>query len=151
MLPGLTGHDERMAAGYSGTPLVTKLGIVGAQRVSLIDEPAELRALLEPLPRDLTVSTNLRSRADVVVLFVTARRDLERRIGAAERAIFPRGGCWIAWPKRASGIATDMTEDVVRAVCLPRGLVDNKVCAIDGTWSGLRVVWRRERRTTLPT
>ena len=140
-----------MPAGYSGTPLAAKLGIVGGQRLILIDEPHEMRELLEPLPHGVTISTSLRGRAGVIVLFVTAKRELERRIGAAERAIFPNGGCWIAWPKRASGVSTDITEDVVREVCLPRGLVDNKVCAIDDTWSGLRVVWRRERRTTLPT
>ncbi len=140
-----------MPAGYSGTPLATKLGIRAGQRLIAIDEPDGFRASLEPLPHGVTISTGLRGRAPVVVVFVTARRELERRIGAAERVIFPDGGCWIAWPKRASGLATDMTEDVVREVCLPRGLVDNKVCAIDDVWSGLRVVWRRERRTTLPT
>jgi hypothetical protein len=76
-----------------------------------------------------------------------SRAKLQRRIGAAGRAIFPDGGVWVAWPKRASKIETDMTEDVVREVALPLGLVDNKVCAIDETWSGLRVVWRRERRS----
>ena len=140
-----------MAAGYSGTPLVSKLGIASGQQLALIDEPAGFRSLLVPFPHDIRIATTLRGRADVVVLFVTRRRALERRIAAVERAIFPNGGSWIAWPKRASGVVTDMTEDVVREVCLPRGLVDNKVCAIDDTWSGLRVVWRRERRTTLPT
>ena len=140
-----------MPSGYSGTPLATKLGIGEGHRLILIDEPHDFRALLAPLPPSLTVATALRGRADVVVVFVTARRGLERRIAAAERAIFPDGGCWISWPKRASGVATDMTEDVVRDVCLPRGLVDNKVCAIDEVWSGLRVVWRRERRSTLPS
>jgi hypothetical protein len=142
---------EAMPAGYSGTPLATKLGIGAGPKLIVIDEPAGFRTLLEPIPAGSTISTSLRGKAAVVVLFVTTRAVLERRIDAAARAIFPAGGCWIAWPKRASGVATDMTEDVVRDVCLPRGLVDNKVCAIDDTWSGLRVVWRRERRTTLPT
>ena len=145
-----------MPAGYSGTPLATKLGIAAEQRLIVIDEPLDFRGLLAPLPDDVRISTTLRGRAAVVVLFVTARHELERRIGPAERAIFPDGGCWIAWPKRASPnrtsrVVTDMTGDVVREVCLPRGLVDNKVCAIDDTWSALRVVWRRERRSTLPT
>jgi len=145
-----------MPAGYSGTPLATKLGIAAEQRLIVIDEPPEFRGLLAPLPQGVRISTTLRGRSAVVVLFVTERHELERRIGPAERAIFPDGGCWIAWPKRASPnrasrVVTDMTEDVVRDVCLPRGLVDNKVCAVDDIWSALRVVWRRERRTTLPT
>jgi hypothetical protein len=82
----------------------------------------------------------------VVVAFFTERRELERRIEALGRMIFPAGGLWVAWPKRASGLVTTMDENVVRAVALPLGLVDNKVCAIDETWTGLRVVWRRERR-----
>jgi hypothetical protein len=138
-----------MSAGYSGTPLIKKLGITTESRLVLVDEPDGFRDLLEPPVPDDQIGTTLRGRADVVVMFVVERRFLERRIASAERAIFPDGGCWIAWPKRASGVPTDMTEDVVRDVCLPRGLVDNKVCAIDDTWSGLRVVWRKERRTTL--
>ena len=84
--------------------------------------------------------------ADVVIAFFTKRLDLERRIDVLGRAIYPDGGCWVAWPKRSSGVATDITEDTIRTVALPLGLVDNKVCAIDDTWSGLRLVWRRERR-----
>ena len=135
-----------MPAGYSGTPLARKLGIGEGDRVALIAEPDDFRTLLEPLPEAVEFRTSLRGRADVVVLFVTARRALEARIESAGRTVFPAGGVWVAWPKRASGVATDMTEDVVRDVALPLGLVDNKVCAIDDTWSGLRVVWRRELR-----
>ncbi len=135
-----------MAAGYSGTPLAQKLGVEPEQRVATIDEPDGFRALLEPLPDGVEFRTSLRGRADVVLLFTMSRRALERRIKAAGRAVFPAGAIWVAWPKRASGVPTDMTEDVVRDVALPMGLVDNKVCAIDDTWSGLRVVWRRERR-----
>ncbi len=82
----------------------------------------------------------------MIVAFFTERSDLARRISACGKAIFPNGGLWVAWPKRASGVATDITEDVVREVVLPLGLVDNKVCAIDDVWSGLRVVWRKELR-----
>ena len=85
--------------------------------------------------------------AEIVVAFVEQRSELERRIEALARAIFPNGGCWIAWPKRASGVPSDMTEDVIREVALPLGLVDTKVCAIDETWSGLRLVWRKELRS----
>jgi hypothetical protein len=133
-----------VTAGYSGTPLAKKLGITEGSTVALLAAPP---GVVEPLPGSVTLKRAARGSADVVVAFFTERRELERRIGALGKMIFPDGGLWIAWPKRASGLATTVTEDVVRAVALPLGLVDNKVCAIDETWSGLRVVWRRERRT----
>ncbi|MGB3736188.1 MAG: DUF3052 domain-containing protein [Ilumatobacter sp.] len=135
-----------MPAGYSGTPLAKKLGIAAGATVALLAEPADFRDLLDPIPDDVALRTTLRGHVDVVVFFTTARSDLERRIESAGRTIFPAGGLWIAWPKRTSKVPTDMTEDVVREVALPLGLVDNKVCAIDDVWSGLRVVWRKERR-----
>ncbi len=95
----------------------------------------------------MTVVRQARGKADVVVAFFTERGAFERRIEPLGRMIFPDGGLWIAWPKRAAKVATTMSEHVVREVVLPLGLVDSKVCAIDATWSGLRVVWRRERRT----
>ena len=131
-------------AGYSGTPLPKKLGILEASTLALIGESPE--GVVSGLPVGVTVKRSARGKADVVVAFFTERRDFEHRIEALGRMIFPAGGLWVAWPKRASGLATTMNENVVRAVALPLGLVDNKVCAIDETWSGLRVVWRRERR-----
>jgi hypothetical protein len=130
-------------SGYSGTPLPKKLGIAPGSTVALVGAPA---GVIDGLPDDVTVKRQARGKADVVVAFFTERRELERRIEALGRMIFPAGGLWVAWPKRASGLATTMDENVVRAVALPVGLVDNKVCAIDETWTGLRVVWRRERR-----
>jgi hypothetical protein len=130
-------------SGYSGTPLPKKLGIAPGSTVALVGAPA---GVIDGLPDDVTVKRQARGKADVVVAFFTERRELERRIEALGRMIFPAGGLWVAWPKRASGLATTMDENVVRAVALPLGLVDNKVCAIDETWTGLRVVWRRERR-----
>jgi hypothetical protein len=130
-------------AGYSGTSLPKKLGIVDGSTVTLLRAPP---GVVDNLPAGVTVKRQIRGRADVVVAFFTDRRDFERRIVALGRMIFPAGGLWVAWPKRASGLATSMDEHVVRAVALPLGLVDNKVCAIDGTWSGLRIVWRQERR-----
>ena len=135
-----------MPAGYSGTPLAKKLGIVAGSTIAIIAEPDDFRDLLAPAPDGVVFRTSLRGHVDVAVHFVTRRADFERRIEAAGRAIFPAGGLWIAWPKRASKVPTDMTEDVVREVALPLGLVDNKVCAINDVWSGLRVVWRRELR-----
>jgi hypothetical protein len=131
-------------AGYSGTPLAKKLGIVEGATLALIGAPPDV---IDGLPAGVSVKRQARGTADVVVAFFTQRRDFERRIGALAPMIFPAGGLWVAWPKRASGVETTMHEGVVREVALPLGLVDNKVCAIDETWSGLRVVWRRERRS----
>lgn len=135
-----------MTAGYSGTPLPQKLGVKAESVLAVINDPGHFRDLCRPMPDSVVVRTSARGKADTVVFFTTARAELERRIGTFERMIFPNGGLWVCWPKRASKVATDMTEDVVREVVLPRGLVDVKVAAIDDVWSGLRVVHRRENR-----
>lgn len=139
------------AAGYSGTPLPQKLGIKEGHHVVLLHAPAAFAAALAPLP-PVHLSTALSARGssdedvDVLLFFCRARRELESSIARLHAALTPAGGLWIAWPKKSSKLPTDMTEDVVRAVALPRGLVDNKVCAIDETWSGLRLVIRKELR-----
>ena len=138
-------------AGYSGTPLVTKLGIKAGHRLGLLNAPDAFSTLLVDLPGDVDVRTRARGPLDVIVSFHVWRRDFERRMPALVKALDLNGGLWVAWPKKTvpkhvAKVPTDMTEDVVREVALPIGLVDNKVCAIDETWSGLRVVWRRERR-----
>jgi hypothetical protein len=125
---------------------VRKLGFKPGQNVVYVNAPEGFNDLLRELPEGVSVRRTLRGPLDLVVCFVTERRDLERRLPALRRAIAPDGMLWIAWPKRSSGVASDMTEDVVRDVALPTGLVDNKVCAIDDTWSGLRLVVRRELR-----
>ncbi|HUE05784.1 MAG TPA: DUF3052 domain-containing protein [Acidimicrobiales bacterium] len=130
-------------AGYSGTPLPKKLGIVEGSSLVLIDAPS---GVIGALPTGVSVKRQARGTADVVVAFFTRRKDFERRIGSLSKMIFPAGGLWVAWPKRASRVETDMHEGVLREVALPLGLVDNKVCAIDETWTGMRVVWRRELR-----
>jgi hypothetical protein len=130
-------------AGYSRTPLAQKLGIKEGTTLVLLDEPL---GTVAPLPTGVTVKRQVRGSADVAVAFFTDRAALERRVGALSKMIFPDGGLWVAWPKRSSELATTVDEHVVRAVALPLGLVDNKVCAIDATWSGLRLVWRRDRR-----
>ncbi len=129
--------------GYSGTPLLKKLGVRDGSTLTLVGAPV---GLIEDPPASVTVRRQARGSSDVVVAFFTRRQDLERRMEALSRVIYPGGSLWIAWPKRSSGVETTVDEDVVRAVVLPLGLVDNKVCAIDETWSGLRIVWRRERR-----
>jgi hypothetical protein len=135
-----------VSAGYSGTPLVRKLGIKPGFRVAWQGAPQGFEALLGELPDGVGVRAALRRPLDLVVCFVTGRAELEHRLPALRRAIEPDGTLWVAWPKRASGVATDVTEDVVREVALPTGLVDVKVCAIDATWSGLKLVVRRALR-----
>jgi hypothetical protein len=130
-------------AGYSGTPLAVKLGIKSGDTLALIDaEPG----VISDIPPDVVVKTRASGSADVVVIFVTKATKLEQRIGTLEKMIFPAGSLWVSWPKRSAGVETDVTDGVVREIALPRGLVDNKVCAIDDTWTGLRLVWRVERR-----
>jgi hypothetical protein len=131
---------------YSDTPLPRKLGVKDDMRVHWAGAPEGFRGLLGVLPPGVRELTRATAPLDLVVLFVTARRDLERRLPVLQGRLTPAGMVWVAWPKRSSGVTTDMTEDVVREVALPRGLVDTKVCAIDETWSGLRLVLRRELR-----
>jgi hypothetical protein len=134
------------SAGYSGTPLPRKLGIGPGARVAFVNAPDEFAAALGALPEDVTVRVRARGPLDVVVFFTVRRAELERRIQPLRAAVAPAGALWVAWPKRASGVPSDMTEDVVREVALALGLVDTKVAAIDATWSGLRLVVRRELR-----
>jgi hypothetical protein len=134
-------------AGYSGTPLPKKLGIKAGGRVAVVSAPDEFAdAALRPLPERVALRARARGPLDVIVFFTKRRAELERRFDRLAAALDPAGALWIAWPKRASGVATDLTEDVLREVVLPRGLVDTKVCAIDDIWSGLRFVIRKENR-----
>jgi hypothetical protein len=135
-------------AGYSQTPLAKKLGIKEGHKIALIRAPPTFRTLLGALPEKTELQTALAGKAlfDVIVAFVTRRDELQRQISVARLRMDPAARLWIAWPKRASGVPTDVTENVVRELALPTGLVDNKVCAIDDTWSGLQLVIRRELR-----
>ena len=134
-------------AGYSGTPLPKKLGIKADHRVALLNAPADFRQTLEELPPGVVLQDDLKGPPfDVMVFFTSARAELNRRFGAVAKRLNPAGGLWIAWPKKASGVATDLTEDSVRDIGLDVGLVDNKVCAVDEIWSGLRFVVRLRDR-----
>ncbi len=108
----------------------------------LVGAPEGAEALLDPLPDDVTLRRGNRGRREMTIWFVTARGDYERRFDAVAKAV-GEGTLWMAWPKRSSGVATDLTEDVIRDIALGKGLVDTKVCAIDDTWSGLRLTRRR--------
>jgi hypothetical protein len=127
-------------AGYSGTPLAKKLGIGDGCRVVLVAAPDDFQAQLAPLPDGVTFSRQARTTADVILLFTSRRVELERRFRPLAQKLAVNGGLWVAWPKKASGVATDLTEDVVREIGLAQRLVDNKVCAVDDVWSGLRFV-----------
>jgi hypothetical protein len=135
-------------AGYSGTPLAKKLGIKAGHRVALLGAPADFEATLTELPDGVAVQRDLDGGPfDVVLLFTPDAAGLKRGFARAARRISPAGGLWIAWPKRASGVPTDLTENAVRGHGLSVGLVDNKVCAIDEVWAGLRFVIRLRDRT----
>lgn len=135
-----------MTAGYSATPLVRKLGYRPGMRVHHAGAPAGFAELVGELPGGVKVLKRPADELDLAMLFVTRRRDLARGLATLQPRLQPAGMIWVAWPKRASKVPTDITEDVVRDVALPRGLVDVKVCAIDEVWSGLKLVIRRELR-----
>jgi hypothetical protein len=135
-------------AGYSGTPLPRKLGIKPGHEVAVLGGPASLADRLSGLPGIAPPRRDLSGGGlfDVIVCFVTWRADLEEGLDGLREHMAPACGLWIAWPKRASRMPTDMTDHVIREIALPTGLVDNKICAIDETWTGLRLVIRRELR-----
>lgn len=128
-------------AGYSGTPLPRKLGVKPGQRLAWIGAPDGFPALLGPLPEGAALAEG-EEPVDLAVLFARSEDELRRLFPAVERRVTTDGALWVAWSKRASGVPTDLTEDRVRAVGLAGGRVDVKVCAIDGTWSGLKLVVR---------
>jgi len=133
-------------AGYSGTPLAQKLGLKAGQSVVTIGAPAGYRKLLSPLPEKVTFTAEIKNGATFLHLFVSDRKPLERELKRLRKLIADNGILWVSWPKKSSGVKTDITEDVIREVCLPLGFVDIKVCAVDETWSGLKLMIRRENR-----
>jgi hypothetical protein len=133
-------------AGYSGTPLPQKLGIKPHTRIAILAAPRGYRVTLGKLPAGVTVLTAARGILPLIQFFTTRRRSLETRFAGLVRALSPDGALWVSWPKKSAGVATDVTEDVVRAVALPGGLVDVKVCAVDETWSALKLVRRLKDR-----
>jgi hypothetical protein len=137
-----------MSAGYSGTPLVRKLGFRPGWRVAVLGGPDDLAPLLGELPDGLRLVRRLAGPLDAIWLFAVTRRELERRLPGALARLPADGMLWLSWPKRASGVQTDITEHVLREIVLPTGWVDIKVAAIDETWSGLRFALRRELRPT---
>lgn len=135
-------------AGYSGTPLPKKLGIKPGHRVRFVAAPPEFFAALGELPPEVRVLGEGDEDADLdaVVFFTTSGDELRARYDGLAGLLDAAGMLWVAWPKKASGVRTDVTEDVVRRIALERGMVDTKVCAIDATWSGLKLVRRLKDR-----
>jgi hypothetical protein len=133
-------------AGYSGTPLARKLGIKEGCRLFLSHAPKHYPALVAPLPDGVQLVGRMGRTTDLVHIFSTSRNDLERSLRAALKALRDDAPIWVSWPKKSSGVATDITEDTIRAVALPMGLVDIKVCAVDDVWSGLKLVVRKSNQ-----
>jgi len=135
-----------MPAGYSGKPLYQKLGIKPGQHICVIGAPDDYETIIEGKVSGLTIGSNVRQKSDMAHIFETRHAALAKQLPALMKAIAPDGAIWVSWPKKSSRVQTDITEDVIRTVALPLGLVDVKVCAVDETWSGLKLVIRRERR-----
>ena len=133
-------------AGYSGTPLSKKLGIKPGFRVKTRNAPGHFADLVAPLPDGVTLSPRLRGEIDLYHLFTKSSAELRSVLSKAQHEIDVDGMIWVSWPKKSSGVPTDVTEQTIRDVALPMGLVDVKVCAVDETWSGLKLVIRKELR-----
>ena len=136
----------QQGAGYSGTPLVTKLGIKPGSRVKVLGAPAHFPGLLVPLPDGAVVSPRLRAPVDIFHLFTTSRARLRQLLRQGLGEIRQDGAIWVSWPKKSSGVASQVTQDVIREEALPMTLVDIKVCAVDETWSALKLVIRKCHR-----
>lgn len=138
-------------AGYSGTPLVKKLGIKDGFRVGLVNAPNGFAKELEPFPPDAKISaTPLPKRLDLIVLFADCQRTLKAEFPRLAKKLTANGTLWIAWPKKASGVVTDLSDNSVRQIGLEAGLVDVKVCAVNDIWSGLKFVYRlKDRKSPL--
>ena len=148
-MPAMSPRPDPNPAGYSGTPLVKKLGIKAESRVALLRAPARFEDQLVGLPEGVTITRGLRGTRDFDVICCFAKREkpLREQLPQAIDRLADRGGLWIAWPKKSSGVATELSDGLVREIGLETGLVDNKVCAIDIVWSGLRFV-RRLRKSS---
>jgi hypothetical protein len=133
-------------AGYSGTPLAKKLGIKGGSRIFLLNAPGNYLQLVSPLPEGVQVAPQITSHTDVIHIFSTKKEELSPALHTCLEKMRSNGVIWASWPKKSSKVPTDITEDTIREVALPLGLVDIKVCAVDDVWSGLKLVIRKEKR-----
>ena len=136
-------------AGYSGTPLAKKLGIKEGSRIALVNAPKDFESALEDLPDNVQFIKRPTKSLDIILLFVLTERALTRSFAKLAATLVSNGMIWIAWPKKSSGVTTDLSEQLVRRIGLDAGLVDVKICAIDDTWSGLKFVYRLKDRSSL--
>jgi len=134
------------AKDYSGTPLAKKLGMKAGAEVALVGSPRGFRGALEPLPEGIRVHSRPRGELDVIVFFASQHSELDRRFPGLARTLADAGGLWVAWPKKSSSIASDLSFEEVQRVGIDAGLVDNKSCSIDDDWQALRFVYRRRDR-----
>ena len=137
-----------MPAGYSGTPLAKKLGIKEGYRVGVVGDPGHFAEIVAPLPDDVTVVTNPRAACELFVVFTPTDRRFREVLPRMLELLPADGSLWISWPKKSSPLYKDMTEDTIREVALPLGVVDTKVCAVNDDWSGLKLMVRKENRAT---
>jgi hypothetical protein len=135
-----------MPAGYSGTPLAKKLGIKAGFRIFVENAPDDYEALLDPLPEEVYFLDELEDELHMIHLFTDSAKELAVKLKRYRKKLRPNGMFWVSWPKKAAKVPTDITEDTIRALALPLGLVDVKVCAVDEVWSGLKLVIRIENR-----
>jgi hypothetical protein len=133
-------------AGYSGTPLAAKLGIKAGMSLCAVGAPREYAAIVKPLPADVTLVARASRNTDIVHIFATRAAELGKSLERFRGALDPAAVVWVSWPKTSAKVDTDITEDTIRALALPLGFVDVKVCAVDETWSGLKLVVRKELR-----
>jgi hypothetical protein len=145
-MPSSPSLKPPRAAGYSGTPLVKKLGVKEGCRILLLDAPPEYPVLLQTMPPGVSFVEKATSNTDLAHMFVTDRSKLAKYLSALRKTLRPDATIWVSWPKKSSKVPSQVTEDTVREIALPLGLVDVKVCAISEVWSGLKLVVRRELR-----
>jgi hypothetical protein len=136
-------------AGYSSTPLAKKLGIKAGSRIALVNAPRDFDQVLGDLPEEAQIVRRLASALDIILFFVLSERALARDFPKLAKRLLPNGMIWIAWPKKSSGVKTDLSFDNVQRIGLDAGLVDVKICAIDETWSGLKFVYRLKDRAAI--
>jgi hypothetical protein len=142
----MSDSEKTMTVGYSGTPLVKKLGIKPGAQVYVVEGPANYATLVAPLPEGVKMVTRATEATDIAHVFVVKRSELAKLLKELRAKLRSDAIVWVSWPKKAAKVSTDITEDTVREVALPLGFVDIKVCAVDNTWSGLKLMVRKELR-----
>lgn len=142
----MTKARSKTSAGYSGTPLVQKLGIKEGSRVFVASAPVEYRTLVAPIPRGVKFQARVNGSTDLAHIFVTREGDLRKHLTKLRATLCSEAVVWVSWPKKTSGVSTTVTEDTIRDIALPMGFVDVKVCAVNEVWSGLKLVVRKALR-----